>query len=112
MTPEQRRQLRIGRLNQKGQGVANELAEMMASKDIRLGDIGPSGVPMRDKKERRLREFLEMINAARKIICGDGYLEKVAAEEQRRQLYLDDNPWFEAAGDHGDRRETDDTEQR
>ena len=108
MTPEQRRDMRLKRLHEKGMGVAQKLSDLLAGKDIRLGDIGLQGIDMVDDKEQRLRQFLQLINDSRRIILASEYPSKVAAEETRRQLFLDDNPWLEAAkadvagGDNGD----------
>jgi len=97
MTPEERKTMRLQRLNKKGMGVAGKLADLMAGKDISLSQIGLNGIDMIDDKEQRLRAFLDMVNQSRKIILSDDYASKIVGEDPKRQLFLDDNPWLEAA---------------
>ena len=97
MTPQERRDLRLKRLNKTGWDINQKLTQLLAGKNITLGEIGLSGIDMIDDKEVRLRQFLGLVNDARPIIQAENYPSKVAGEETKRQLYLDDNPWMEAA---------------
>ncbi len=97
MTPEARRDIRLRRLNHKGMDVYTKLSALLAGKDIILSEIGLHGIDMIDDKEVRLRQFLGLINDARPMIQAEHYPAKIAGEETKRQLFLDENPWMEAA---------------
>lgn len=100
MTPQERTKIRLERINRRGLDIATKLSALMAGKNVTLADIGTSGPDMADDKEQRLRVYLAMINEARRVVSGGEYVTKVAAEDAKRQLYLDDNPWME--GERGE----------
>ena len=92
--------LRLNRINAKGLQVATQLADILAGKDIDLSDLGDvHGIEIGDKKERRLRAFLDQINDARKRLLSAGYGACLSCHTPFSDAALDETPWLARCGD-------------
>ena len=91
---EAQKQMRLKRINQKGLAVATKLSEVLAGKDIDLSQLGDlSGIDPNDKKERRLRAYLDTINAARKRLQTADYGRCLKCPDALTDAVLDEAPW-------------------
>ena len=90
------RTLRFQRINGKGMEVAQKLAEVLAGKDVELADLGDlHGLDLVDKKEMRLRAFLDKINAARRRLDTEAYGTCVSCSTAFKAAVLDETPWID-----------------
>lgn len=104
MSLDDRSKLRLERINKKGLEVATKLAELKAGKDVSLKDFGlvMDKEDTVEKKERRLRAFLDQINASRtRLNAGDegNYGKCLACGTEFDDPTLDETPWIERCGD-------------
>lgn len=91
---------RLNRINAKGLAVATKLSEVLAGKDIDLSELGDlRGIDPRDTKERRLREYLDTINAARTRLLKGDYGICLECKEPLGDALLDETPWATLCND-------------
>ena len=90
------REMRLQRINSKGMGVAQKLADLLAGKDVQLADLGDlHGLDLVDKKEMHLRVFLDKINAARRRLNSDEYGLCIVCSTAFSAAVLDEIPWVD-----------------
>ena len=100
---EDRERLRVALLD-KGSAVAGKLSELLAGKDVRMGELqGVKGLGDRHKKEDRLRAFLDHIGQRRRAL-ENGDTSFGRCEECGKGLTvaeLDEMPWATHCGNCG-----------
>ena len=95
-----RRDLRLGRINQKGLEVATRLAELKAGQNISLADMESPGLDIEAMtQEERIRAFLDLINAARTRLMSGDYGRCLACDAELTPAALDELPWTQRCAD-------------
>ena len=93
---EERKALRLQRINRKGLEVATKLAELKAGQNITLAEMSTPGLDTEAMdKEARVRAFLDLINASRTRLQGRGYGHCLACSAVLDEAALDETPWLE-----------------
>ena len=97
---DDRRSLRLQRINQKGLEVATKLADLKAGQNITLADMDTPGLDLEAmSKEERIRAFLDLINAARTRLLSGAYGSCLACAADLAPAALDEVPWTERCAD-------------
>ena len=87
---------RLALINQKGWAVAQELQEVMASKDVSLQELGRlTQDGPRLKPEEKLRLFLAQVNHARVRLQSDDFGRCQGCSASLDEAQLDEMPWIE-----------------
>ncbi|MDP6945779.1 MAG: hypothetical protein QF464_16635 [Myxococcota bacterium] len=97
---DERRALRLGRINQKGLEVATRLAELKAGQNVTLADMGAPGLDIEAMtKEERIRAFLDLVNASRARLMSGDYGRCLSCDVTLGSAVLDEVPWTERCTD-------------
>ena len=97
---DERRALRLGRINQKGLEVATKLAELKAGQNVTLADMASPGLDIEAMtKEERIRAFLDLINASRTRLMSGDYGRCRSCDAMLGPAALDEVPWTERCAD-------------
>jgi RNA polymerase-binding transcription factor DksA len=87
---------RLLTINKKGWAVAQKLIELKANQDVSLDDLGNLyELNLVDKKEERLRRFLDLINSARARLLTKNYGFCLKCRAPFADAVLDEMPWVE-----------------
>ncbi len=103
LSENERSQIRR-RLLQKGQAVANKLADVLAGADVRLSDLSlVQGVPDSVRAEDRLRAYLKHLNTRRNLLDTDveTFQRCVRCGAALSAVSLLDTPWADTCQECG-----------